>query len=446
MSGTIKLRRSATPGKVPTTAQLTLGEVAINTHDGIMFFKKDDTASGGGESIVEVGRPDTAANVWYVKEDGDDTLDGDTISDAFATLDQAMTVVSSGDTVFLKSGDHTVTNPLEIPAGVSIIGDNLRTTTIRGSSATDDILHLNNACYVQGVTFRGHTSGAAAVAFPTAGAGTIVTSPYIQNCSSITSDGVGMKIDGSLASGLRSMVSDAFTQINLGGTGVHILNRGYAQLVSIFTVACQTGILCESGGQCSLTNSNCSFGTYGLKATGKSASLYSGTTSTDTIETSSTVTITGLTQRPRYGDAIKLSGDSRYYTVEAATALYGASTDTSDVTILETWQTGTTSGASVDFYERSLIQASSITFEYVGSGNNFSTALPENGGFPIQANEVIEDSDGQGQVFFTSTDQKGDFRIGGDLLINASAGIIEGTTFDRSLFAVLTPYILAIEG
>lgn len=444
MTTTIKLRRSSVAGRVPTTAQLSLGEVAINTHDGIMYFKKD---VNGTESIVEVGRPDTAANVYYVKEDGDDTLSGDTISTAFATLDQAMTVVSSGDTVFLKSGDHTITsNPLVVPAGVSIIGDNLRTTTIRGSSATDDLLHLNNACYVAGVTFRGHTTGAAAVAFPAAGAGTITTSPYVQNCSSITSDGIGMKIDGSKASGLRSMVSDAFTQINLGGTGVHIFNRGYAQLVSIFTVACQTGILCESGGQCSLTNSNCSFGTYGLKATGKSASLYSGTTTTATVDTGNTVTIDGLSQRPRYGDAIKINGDSRYYTVEAATALYGASSDTSDVTILETFDVAVSSGASVDFYERSLIQASSITFEYVGAGNNFSTALPENGGFPIQANEVVEDSDGQGQVFFTSTDQKGDFRIGGDLLINASAGIIEGTTFDRSLFAVLTPYILAIEG
>ena len=30
-------------------------------------------------------------------------------------------------------------------------------------------------------------------------------------------------------------------------------------------------------------------------------------------------------------------------------------------------------------------------------------------------------------------------------IINYWSGIIEGTTFDRSLFAVLTPYILAIE-
>jgi len=440
---TIKLRRSATPGKTPTTAQLALGEVAINTHDGVMFFKQDQTSTGGPVSIVEVGRPDSAENVYYVKENGDDTQDGDTIAEAFATLNAAIAVATSGDTIFLKSGDHTVANnPLVIPAGVTIIGDNLRSTTIRGAVATNDILHLNNACYIAGVTFRGHTTGAAAVAFPAAGAGAITTSPYVQNCSSITSDGVGMKIDGSLASGTRSMVSDAFTQINLGGTGVHILNRGYAQLVSIFTVACQDGILCESGGQCSLTNSNASFGTYGLRATGKSASLYTGSTTTNTVETGNTVTIGSLSTRPKYGDAIKIDGDARYYTVEASTALSAGS---SDVTILETFETNVSSGAGVNFYERSLIQASSITFEYVGSGNNFTSALPENGGFPVQANEVVEDSDGQGQVFFTSTDQKGDFRIGGDLLINASAGIIEGTTFDRSLFAVLTPYILAIE-
>lgn len=51
MSTAIKLRRSATPGKVPTTAQLDLGEVAINTYDGKIFIKKDD----GAEAVVEIG-------------------------------------------------------------------------------------------------------------------------------------------------------------------------------------------------------------------------------------------------------------------------------------------------------------------------------------------------------------------------------------------------------
>ena len=36
MSATIKLRRSSVAGNRPTTDQLALGEVAINTHDGTM--------------------------------------------------------------------------------------------------------------------------------------------------------------------------------------------------------------------------------------------------------------------------------------------------------------------------------------------------------------------------------------------------------------------------
>ena len=42
MAQTIKLRRSATEGKVPTTSQLALGEIAINTYDGRIFFEKND--------------------------------------------------------------------------------------------------------------------------------------------------------------------------------------------------------------------------------------------------------------------------------------------------------------------------------------------------------------------------------------------------------------------
>ena len=51
MAQTIKLKRSSTSGAAPTTSQLELGEVAINTYDGKMYIKKD---VGGTESIVEI--------------------------------------------------------------------------------------------------------------------------------------------------------------------------------------------------------------------------------------------------------------------------------------------------------------------------------------------------------------------------------------------------------
>ena len=70
--------------------------------------------------------------------------------------------------------------------------------------------------------------------------------------------------------------------------------------------------------------------------------------------------------------------------------------------------------------------------------------MPQAGGVPIEANEVIEENGGK--VYFTSTDQKGNFKIGGDLTIDRGLGTITGVTFDKSLFAVMTPYILALEG
>ena len=51
MANTIRLKRSSLAGKVPTAADLALGEIAVNTTDGKLYLKKSD----GGEFIVEVG-------------------------------------------------------------------------------------------------------------------------------------------------------------------------------------------------------------------------------------------------------------------------------------------------------------------------------------------------------------------------------------------------------
>ena len=51
MASTIRMKRSAVANKLPTTAQLDLGELAVNTRDGKLFLKRAD----GGEELVEVG-------------------------------------------------------------------------------------------------------------------------------------------------------------------------------------------------------------------------------------------------------------------------------------------------------------------------------------------------------------------------------------------------------
>ncbi len=60
MANTIQLKRSSVASKVPTTAQISLGELALNTFDGKLYTKRDQNGtasvvelSGGGGVIAE---------------------------------------------------------------------------------------------------------------------------------------------------------------------------------------------------------------------------------------------------------------------------------------------------------------------------------------------------------------------------------------------------------
>ena len=386
--------------------------------------------------------------VYYVSPDGSDLNDGKTLASSFLTIGKASDTVTlyltdnpeSKATIYVKTGTYYENNPIIFPANSTLIGDNLRAVTVYPINPTQDIFQLNNACYVWGVTFKGHLDPAAAIAFPSTGAGFITHSPYVQNCTSATTTGCGMRINGNLADGLKSMVLDAYTQINQGGIGIHIMNEGYAQLVSLFTICCSYGVLVESGGTCSITNSNSSFGNYGLVASGAVAYPNSGLA--DSTQAGQIIYLKGLIQAPTTNQAISfdngvtlndiwqvspLSNDGKCY-IEVAAPYLVEIPDNSPCA----------------FYVRSTITASAHSFEFVGTGTELASALPQAGGQPLPENQVL--SLQGGQVIYTSTDQRGDFKVGDNLTINGSTGTITGDTFDKSLFAVLTPYILALEG
>jgi len=101
-------------------------------------------------------------------------------------------------------------------------------------------------------------------------------------------------------------------------------------------------------------------------------------------------------------------------------------------------------GTTVPFFKQSRVLASGQSFEYIGSGTNINAALPAQGGVPIQENET--DARNGGLVVYTSTDQSGNFRIGDGVQINQVTGTISGTFYSKSLFATMTPFILALGG
>tara|TARA_B100001079_G_scaffold164490_1_gene141169 strand:- start:4166 stop:5323 length:1158 start_codon:yes stop_codon:yes gene_type:complete len=134
---------------------------------------------------------------------------------------------------------------------------------------------------------------------------------------------IGMRIDGNhcdaafsgtnnLGQDIKSFVCDSFTQYNENGIGVSLTNNGYAQLVSIFTIGCDIGIFCSSGGQCDLTNSNSSFGNKGLVADGFGSVEFDGTILTTTEAETDTVVVNN-TQDQGNNNRTPFDGQGAYF-------------------------------------------------------------------------------------------------------------------------------------
>lgn len=383
----------------------------------------------------------------------------------------------------------------------------------------------------------------------------IFLSPYIQNCSNISvlgrtvlkSDGSGelddtktlaggILVDGGVlanTSPIASMVMDAFTQIVSGSVGFHHKRNGYSQLVSVFQVFEDIGILCESGAYTSVTNSATNFGNYALKAVGFSDTtfpFYEGTlvgaenvnlgfnntpsnifestfanagnnqtrvtltleadkigqfvvgqtitvaghsvaaangtgllvtnvqasdrtisyivdipfgsgiaaggqTGTVTITQGRQVTrlsISGFTSipLPNYVVKVRILGTSNFYTrtdeleyiVEEATPFNNSGITV--VTLQVLWEGALPGNTAIELRRPSTINSSSHTFEFIGSGINY-TALPENGGVTDPQTQTVEVN--SGRVYCSATDQDGNFTVGPFFNVDLKSGKVTFT-------------------
>ena len=274
MATPFRIKRSAVPGKRPVVADLQLGELALNTYDAELYTIRE--RSGIGTDIVRLGAGATVTNILYVTKDGSDTNTGRKLGDAKATIAGAIAAAGTGTVIKVSAGSYVENNPVIIPEQVSIIGDSLREVSVSPQN-TGDLFYVANGNYIAEMSFVGAANTGAVFAFNPNQVGYFNQSPYLQNCTNFIPNSIGLKIDGSKAIGpLKSMVLDSYTQYNQGGIGASITNEGYAQLVSMFTICDDYAIYCGSGGACDLTNSNSSFGNYGLVADGVSALKYSG--------------------------------------------------------------------------------------------------------------------------------------------------------------------------
>jgi len=415
---------------VSVTGNITAGNI---TTAGLV------SAAGGVYGNI-VGPIPASSNILYVAKNGSDSNTGG-LNTPFLTIKAALAAATSGTSVHVAPGTYTEANPVTIPANVALMGDNLRSVTVIPQTPASNLFYMTNGSYVWGITIKNYTANGFSYN-PATASQNVYVSPYIQNITSSTTTGTAVYIDGDAVSSVstKAMIVGFFTIINQGGRGIHIANSGYSQLVNIYTIACDIGVKVESGGFCTLNGSDCSIGNYGLIADGVGPLQTSG--NTVGYSTQGVFVLNGLTNgQPHVNTVMKIAGDPEYYTIDII-APNIPSVGSSTVYIQQTYTANLAPSTNVEFYTRSSIIASAHTFEYVGAGTNPATALPQYGGIPIEANEVVMANGGV--VTFTSTDQKGSFKVGQGFTINQATGTITGTYFYQSLFAQMTPYILAL--
>ncbi len=350
-SGKITLTVPEYPAEVGDIVEIRDLEFECSSN-GSPIIQKFPSGKFGYEFYIERINEDTSFDVYvgissiphtYVSGTGFLVNRSIEVTDAvYDNLTGITTITAPG--AFVRVGDLVILRDLEFsfPLGKEI--------------KVDEVIGMGTTFVVTvGTSTLPHTYESGGVVFPpySRGVGPITQGPYIRNCTNFVPKSIGMKVDGFNAEpgdkddiGVTGTMSvDSYTQFNQGGIGVSITNGAYSQLVSIFTICTDTAIFTGSGGQCDLTNSNSSFGTFGLVSDGvgdagtNSIYRYTGEVVVEAQQEQNVITVGGIgTYRPYDGQAIYF-GDL-FFTVQSFEVINGGSGYTSSPTVTIDTPTG----------------------------------------------------------------------------------------------------------
>jgi len=150
MAQIIKLKRSTTPGSVPTTGDLSIGELAINVSDGKVFLRRSGSLGDNVQTLISdihTGSIDISGSVTASFFVGD----GSRLENI--TVDQAATVKRT----FTAQSTWVVTHNLDTDNAIVQVYDNDNFQIIPST------LKLTDSNTVT-ITFDGATSGYVVVA------------------------------------------------------------------------------------------------------------------------------------------------------------------------------------------------------------------------------------------------------------------------------------------
>jgi len=126
----VKLKRSAVPGKVPATADLALGEIALNTYDGRVYLKKSVSSV---ESVVTLQPfPTGGTNGYVLQTDGSGNLSW---TNNATTTDR---LVNGAHTAILDSGGTLTVENLTVNAQTNVTTQSFVVTSIGNLLLSED--------------------------------------------------------------------------------------------------------------------------------------------------------------------------------------------------------------------------------------------------------------------------------------------------------------------
>ncbi len=236
MAQVVKLKRTAVEGKVPSTSNLELGELAINTYDGRIFFEKDNGASSIEQIVTTNSQTTGSINIIGSVTASYFVGDGSQLTNLpAADVSQVATVTSSFDNQSSISVTHNFNTKNVI---ISVYENNdtqiiPSSVTLTNNNTATIVLSANHSGYIV-VAKGGHIVSGSATSldgqtssyyldytnFTNIPSGLISSSQQIQNYNIFTTTGSNTFNGNQIISGSVQVTGDILPSIdNTGNLG-----------------------------------------------------------------------------------------------------------------------------------------------------------------------------------------------------------------------------------
>lgn len=183
MAVKIELKRSAVPGKIPTTGSLALGEAAINTYDGKFFFKKNVS---GVESIVELAN----------------------ISGSIATASYAESAISSSYALtasyFSGSISNAISSSIAETSSFALTASYTPNALISASASLNVITFTKGDSTTFSITVNTGSGGGSGAGFPFSGSA-VITGSLVVTGSITATQGVTASLLGTSSYAINAL-------------------------------------------------------------------------------------------------------------------------------------------------------------------------------------------------------------------------------------------------